>query len=120
MPFYKALALSSKTRQRGSGGAQRSNASRGQALQTISYEDVLRDKVIVRTPESVTKRLQELIGTLGLNGVLAEPIAAVSLRMKRSCARCSSCASKWRLGSGRWEAGWQEHSWRSYARCWQA
>ena len=47
-------------------------AERGQALQTISYEDVLRDKVIVGTPDTVTERLQELIGKLGLNGVLAE------------------------------------------------
>jgi alkanesulfonate monooxygenase SsuD/methylene tetrahydromethanopterin reductase-like flavin-dependent oxidoreductase (luciferase family) len=45
---------------------------RGQMLQTISYEDALRDKVIVGTPESVVTRLQELTGKLGLDGVLAE------------------------------------------------
>jgi alkanesulfonate monooxygenase SsuD/methylene tetrahydromethanopterin reductase-like flavin-dependent oxidoreductase (luciferase family) len=47
-------------------------AERGQALQTIGYEDALRDKVIVGTPDTVAARLQDLIRKLGLNGVLAE------------------------------------------------
>ena len=47
-------------------------AERGQTLQTISYDDALRDKMIVGTPASVTARLQDLIRKLGLNGVLAE------------------------------------------------
>jgi alkanesulfonate monooxygenase SsuD/methylene tetrahydromethanopterin reductase-like flavin-dependent oxidoreductase (luciferase family) len=47
-------------------------AERGQALQTISYADVLREKVIVGTPDAVVKRLAELTRTLGLAGVLAE------------------------------------------------
>jgi hypothetical protein len=42
----------------------------GQALQTLSYEDALRDKMIVGSPASVMKRLQDF--ELGLNGVLAE------------------------------------------------
>src|SRR6476661_10224813 len=74
MPFYKALGgqlEDSATRAGARASEQR--VERGQALQTISYEDVLRDKVIVGTPDSVTKRLRELIGKLGLNGVLAEP-----------------------------------------------
>jgi hypothetical protein len=45
---------------------------RGQALQTISYEDALRNKVIIGTPASVAMRLRYLTGKLGLNGVLAE------------------------------------------------
>jgi alkanesulfonate monooxygenase SsuD/methylene tetrahydromethanopterin reductase-like flavin-dependent oxidoreductase (luciferase family) len=45
---------------------------RGQTLQTISYADALRDKVIVGTPESATARLQDLVKKLGLNGILAE------------------------------------------------
>ena len=50
-----------------------SNGSeRGQMLQTISYADALRDKVIVGTPESATARLQDLVEKLGLNGILAE------------------------------------------------
>jgi len=47
-------------------------AERGQALQTIGYDDALRGKVIVGTPDTVTRRLQDLIAKLGLNGVLAE------------------------------------------------
>ena len=51
-------------------GEQR--AERGLTLQTISYEDALRNKVIIGTPASVAMRLQYLTGKLGLNGVLAE------------------------------------------------
>jgi alkanesulfonate monooxygenase SsuD/methylene tetrahydromethanopterin reductase-like flavin-dependent oxidoreductase (luciferase family) len=47
-------------------------AERGQALQTIEYPDVLREKVIVGTPDAVVERLAELTRVLGLNGVLAE------------------------------------------------
>jgi alkanesulfonate monooxygenase SsuD/methylene tetrahydromethanopterin reductase-like flavin-dependent oxidoreductase (luciferase family) len=47
-------------------------AERGHALQTIAYPDVLREKVIVGTPDAVVKRLAELTRTLGLSGVLAE------------------------------------------------
>ena len=47
-------------------------AERGQALQTISYEDALRDKVIVGTPGDVVMRVKDLARDLGLNGVLAE------------------------------------------------
>src|SRR5436190_391902 len=74
MPFYKALgAQLEDSATRAGARASEQRVERGQALQTISYEDVLRDKVIVGTPDSVAKRLQELIGKLGLNGVLAEP-----------------------------------------------
>src|SRR6516164_1938749 len=52
--------------------ASEERAGRGQALQTISYKDALRDKVIVGTPESVAERLEDLTRKLGLNGVLAE------------------------------------------------
>jgi alkanesulfonate monooxygenase SsuD/methylene tetrahydromethanopterin reductase-like flavin-dependent oxidoreductase (luciferase family) len=73
MPFYKTLgAQIEDSATRAGARAIEQRAERGQALQTIGYEDVLRDKVIVGTPESVTKRLQELIRKLGLNGVLAE------------------------------------------------
>jgi alkanesulfonate monooxygenase SsuD/methylene tetrahydromethanopterin reductase-like flavin-dependent oxidoreductase (luciferase family) len=73
MPFYRTLgAQIEDSATRAGARAIEQRAERGQALQTIGYEDVLRDKVIVGTPESVTKRLQELIRKLGLNGVLAE------------------------------------------------
>jgi len=73
MPFYRTLgAQIEDSATRAGARAIEQRAERGQALQTISYEDVLRDKVIVGTPESVTRRLQDLIRKLGLNGVLAE------------------------------------------------
>jgi len=73
MQFYRTLGLQLEDSARRSGArVTEQRAERGQALQTISYEDALRDKVIVGTPGSVAMRLQELTRNLGLNGVLAE------------------------------------------------
>jgi alkanesulfonate monooxygenase SsuD/methylene tetrahydromethanopterin reductase-like flavin-dependent oxidoreductase (luciferase family) len=47
-------------------------AERGQRLQTISYEDALRDKMIVGTPDQVAEKLQRLRQEIGLDGILAE------------------------------------------------
>jgi len=47
-------------------------AERGQRLQTIDYEDVLKSKIVVGTPSMVTDRLASLKETLGLSGILAE------------------------------------------------
>jgi alkanesulfonate monooxygenase SsuD/methylene tetrahydromethanopterin reductase-like flavin-dependent oxidoreductase (luciferase family) len=47
-------------------------AARGRRLQTISYEEALRDKIIVGSPERVTDRLLELRDKLGLDGILCE------------------------------------------------
>ena len=47
-------------------------AERGERLQSVTYEDALRDKMIVGTPDSVTKRLKELRDEIGLDGILAE------------------------------------------------
>jgi len=47
-------------------------AERGQRLQTITYEEALRDKVIVGTAGRVADRLQALRDELGLDGILAE------------------------------------------------
>ena len=71
MQFYRTLGLQLEGAAKRPGmGAERTE--RGQALQTISYEDALRNKVIIGTPASVAMRLQYLTGKLGLNGVLAE------------------------------------------------
>jgi alkanesulfonate monooxygenase SsuD/methylene tetrahydromethanopterin reductase-like flavin-dependent oxidoreductase (luciferase family) len=73
LPFYRALGLQLERSAALAGmRASERRAERGQALQTISYPDVLRDKVIVGTPDAVVKRLAELTHTLGLSGVLAE------------------------------------------------
>jgi alkanesulfonate monooxygenase SsuD/methylene tetrahydromethanopterin reductase-like flavin-dependent oxidoreductase (luciferase family) len=47
-------------------------AERGQQLQTVSYEDALRDKMIVGTPDQVVEKLQRLQEEIGLDGILAE------------------------------------------------
>ncbi len=47
-------------------------AARGRRLQTISYDEALRDKIIVGTPEQVADRLTGLQEELGLDGILAE------------------------------------------------
>jgi alkanesulfonate monooxygenase SsuD/methylene tetrahydromethanopterin reductase-like flavin-dependent oxidoreductase (luciferase family) len=47
-------------------------AARGRRLQTISYEDALREKIIVGSPGRVTDRLLGLKERLGLDGILAE------------------------------------------------
>jgi alkanesulfonate monooxygenase SsuD/methylene tetrahydromethanopterin reductase-like flavin-dependent oxidoreductase (luciferase family) len=47
-------------------------AERGQRLQNISYEEVLRSKIIVGTPAMVADRLAQLQEELGLDGILAE------------------------------------------------
>ena len=47
-------------------------AERGQRLQSIDYEEALRDKMIVGTPDQVTEKLQRLREEIGLDGILAE------------------------------------------------
>ena len=47
-------------------------AARGGRLQTITYDDALREKLIVGSPGRVTERLKELQEKLGLDGILCE------------------------------------------------
>ena len=47
-------------------------AARGRRLQEITYEDALREKIIVGSPERVTDRLMGLKEKLGLDGILCE------------------------------------------------
>jgi alkanesulfonate monooxygenase SsuD/methylene tetrahydromethanopterin reductase-like flavin-dependent oxidoreductase (luciferase family) len=73
MQFYRTLgAQLEDSATRAGARAVEQRAERGQALQTIGYDDALRDKVIVGTPATVAARLQDLTSKLGLNGVLAE------------------------------------------------
>jgi len=73
MAFYRTLGQQLEdSATRAGARVTEQRAERGQALQTIGYEDVLRDKVIVGMPDMVTERLRDLVQKLGLNGVLAE------------------------------------------------
>lgn len=47
-------------------------AERGEKMQSIGYDEVLRDKVIVGTPQRVADRLKQLQEEIGLDGILAE------------------------------------------------
>jgi alkanesulfonate monooxygenase SsuD/methylene tetrahydromethanopterin reductase-like flavin-dependent oxidoreductase (luciferase family) len=47
-------------------------AGRGQQLRAVTWDDAMREKVIVGTPERVIDRLTELQGELGLDGIVAE------------------------------------------------
>jgi alkanesulfonate monooxygenase SsuD/methylene tetrahydromethanopterin reductase-like flavin-dependent oxidoreductase (luciferase family) len=73
MHFYRYLGArleESATRAGISDTARRLEG--GQRLQTITYDEVLRGKAIVGTPEMVADRLQGLQEELGLAGILAE------------------------------------------------
>lgn len=51
------------------------NARRGAEIEAIkgaTYDDLLRDKVVVGSPETVTARLRELESELGIDGILFE------------------------------------------------
>ena len=52
--------------------ASEQRAERGQRLQAVSYDEALRDKMVVGTPAAVIDRLTGLRETLGLDGILAE------------------------------------------------
>ena len=45
---------------------------RGRRLREASFDEVLREKLIVGTPEMVTVRLGEITAELALDGILAE------------------------------------------------
>jgi alkanesulfonate monooxygenase SsuD/methylene tetrahydromethanopterin reductase-like flavin-dependent oxidoreductase (luciferase family) len=73
MHFYRYLGERLEDSATRSGArAIEQRAERGQRLQTITYEEARRDKILVGTPEMVVDRLQGLKEELGLDGILAE------------------------------------------------
>lgn len=73
MYFYKYLGerIEASASQEGARAIE-NRAERGQRLQTIEYDDVLKSKIVVGTPSMVVDRLATLQETLGLAGILAE------------------------------------------------
>jgi alkanesulfonate monooxygenase SsuD/methylene tetrahydromethanopterin reductase-like flavin-dependent oxidoreductase (luciferase family) len=73
MGFYRQLGaqLEASANEPGARPEER-RAERGRRLQAIAFDEVVRDKTIVGTPEQVTERLQGLRDELGLDGILAE------------------------------------------------
>ena len=73
MYFYRYLGerIEQSATQEGARAIE-NRAARGQRLQSIDYEEVLRSKIIVGTPGMVADRLAQLKEELGLEGILAE------------------------------------------------
>jgi alkanesulfonate monooxygenase SsuD/methylene tetrahydromethanopterin reductase-like flavin-dependent oxidoreductase (luciferase family) len=73
MQFYRQLGeqLEASAKEAGARAVEQRDV-RGRRLQEITFDEVLRDKVIVGTPEVVTQRLKEISDDLGLDGILAE------------------------------------------------
>ncbi|MGE0223038.1 MAG: LLM class flavin-dependent oxidoreductase [Acetobacteraceae bacterium] len=73
MHFYRYLGerIEQSASQEGARAIE-NRAERGQRLQNIDYDEVLRSKIIVGTPAMVSDRLGQLREELGLSGILAE------------------------------------------------
>jgi alkanesulfonate monooxygenase SsuD/methylene tetrahydromethanopterin reductase-like flavin-dependent oxidoreductase (luciferase family) len=73
MQFYRQLGeqLEASAKEAGARAIEQRDV-RGRRLQAITYDEVLRDKVIVGTPETVVERLGAVADELGLDGILAE------------------------------------------------
>jgi alkanesulfonate monooxygenase SsuD/methylene tetrahydromethanopterin reductase-like flavin-dependent oxidoreductase (luciferase family) len=73
MHFYRWLGdqLEASASQAGARAIEQ-RAERGQRMQTMTYQDALRDKVVVGSPRQVSDRLRALHDELGLDGILAE------------------------------------------------
>ena len=73
MHFYKYLGQRIEASAAMEGArAIENRAERGQRLQTIDYDEVIKSKIVVGTPAMVTDRLGQLREELGLSGILAE------------------------------------------------
>src|SRR5207248_2899839 len=73
MSFYRQLGqqLEASAREAGARAIEQRDV-RGRRLQEITFDEVLRDKVIVGTPDMVVERLSSITEELGLDGILAE------------------------------------------------
>lgn len=73
MEFYRVLGARIEESATLDGARpEEQRAERGARLQAITWDEVLRDKIIVGTPAQVASRLNDLRHELGLDGVLAE------------------------------------------------
>ena len=73
MHFYRYLGQRIEQSATSAGARAIENRSaRGLKLQSIDFEEALRNKIIVGTPDQVEERLCGLRAELGLDGILAE------------------------------------------------
>ena len=71
MPYYERLRLGYLRSPQRFESAERS--ARAAQLATLTYEEVLQERVVFGTPEHVTARLRALQQALGLSGLIIEP-----------------------------------------------
>jgi alkanesulfonate monooxygenase SsuD/methylene tetrahydromethanopterin reductase-like flavin-dependent oxidoreductase (luciferase family) len=73
LAFYRQLGeqLEASAHEAGARAIEQRDV-RGRRLRELSFDEVLRDKVIVGTPEMVIQRLGAISAELGLDGILAE------------------------------------------------
>jgi len=73
MAFYRQLGeqLEASAQQAGARAIEQRDV-RGRRLKEATFDEVLREKVVVGTPEMVVKRLSEITEVLDLDGILAE------------------------------------------------
>jgi alkanesulfonate monooxygenase SsuD/methylene tetrahydromethanopterin reductase-like flavin-dependent oxidoreductase (luciferase family) len=71
LPYYERLRQGYLRSTQQFEGAERS--ARAAQLATLTYEDILRERVVFGTPKHVTTRLRALQQAMGLSGVIIEP-----------------------------------------------
>ena len=71
MPYYERLRQGYLRNQQGADSAERT--TRAAQLATLTYEEVLQERVVFGTPRQVTARLRTLQQALGLSGIIIEP-----------------------------------------------
>ncbi|PON19135.1 hypothetical protein C2W62_04255 [Candidatus Entotheonella serta] len=71
MPYYERLLLGYLQNAQQYEGRERT--ARAAQLGTLTYEDVLQERVVFGTPKHVVERLHTLQRTLGLSGFIIEP-----------------------------------------------
>lgn len=73
MQFYQEMAsiMAASANAEGTRAVE-DRAGRAARLGSVSYDEALREKIIVGTPEQVVTRLEALQAELGLDGILAE------------------------------------------------
>jgi alkanesulfonate monooxygenase SsuD/methylene tetrahydromethanopterin reductase-like flavin-dependent oxidoreductase (luciferase family) len=71
MPYYERLRQGYLRNQQGADSAERT--TRAAQLASLTYEEVLQERVVFGTPRQVTARLRTLQQALGLSGIIIEP-----------------------------------------------
>ena len=52
--------------------ASEERVARGERLSTVTYDELIRDRLAYGSPDDVVKLLKEITGEMGLSGIVAE------------------------------------------------